>query len=435
MVVSKREIMTYSAYIAKITNVRKHPNADRLLLGECLGSQVVVGINTKENDIGIYFPADGRLSDEFMKRNNLVRKLDAEGKNVGGMFDANGKVRVQKLRGEKSDGFFCPVEFLNYIGFDTSDLKVGFAFSEVAGHKICEKFITTRTFAARDKKPREKSKFPLFHEMPDTEQLAYKLDELIDGMFLVFTEKIHGTSQRSANSIEEKMPWYGRIINGIFKRTVIRPKREYKYVCGTRRVVLKDFETHSGYYGENEMFRKYAHERFVGKLHEGENVYYEVVGYACENTTIMPTCDNIKLKDKEFVKKYGKTTTFTYGCPPGAHEVYVYRMSMTNNEGVEIDYSWDHVMRRCNQMDIKHVPELSRLIFREAFREKFLSICDKFVDGESMLTPTHIREGVVVRADGSKWNAWKYKSFAFKCLENIIKLDDTVVDIEEAQGV
>jgi len=427
--------MTYTAFITKITNVRKHPNADKLLLGECLGSQVVVGLDTKENDIGTYFPADGRLSDEFLTANNLVRKLDAEGKNIGGLFDANGKVRTQKIRGEKSDGFFCSLNTLVYTGFDTSDLKVGFAFSELAGHKICEKFISTKTFSARDKKPREKSKFPLFHEMPDTEQLAYKLDELKDGMFLVITEKQHGTSQRSARSIEERMPWYGRLINGVLRSTAIQPHREYKYVCGTRKVVLKDFISHTGYYGENEKFREYAHKRFDGKLHKGESVYYEVVGYASEGITIMPVCDNLKTRDKDFIKKYGKTTTFTYGCPPGAHEVYVYRMSMTNEDGREVDYSWDKVKHRCAEMDVNHVPELGRLIFRDTFREKFLKIADKFVDGDSTLDSTHIREGIVVRADGSKFMCWKYKNFSFKVLEDIIKLDAITPDIEESQDV
>jgi len=435
--------MTYTAFVTKINNVRKHPNADKLLIGECFGNQVIVGLDTKENDIGIYFPADGRLSDEFLKVNNLVRNVNAEGVNTGGLFDANGKVRTQKIRKEKSDGFFCPLSYLNYTGFDTSDLKVGFAFSEISGFKICEKFITTKTFSARDKKPREKSKFPLFHEMPDTEQLAYRLDELKDGMFLILTEKVHGTSQRSSNSIEEKHTWYGRIINGLFKRTIIEPRREYNYVCGTRRVVLKDFESNRGYYKENEMFRKYSHDQFVGKLHKGESVYYEVVGYAGENTTIMPTCDNTKLQDKEFVKKYGKTTTFTYGCPPGAHAVFVYRMSMTNEDGDEIDYSWDEVKRRCAQIDVNHVPELGRIIYTvdpkdppESSGKILLQILDNcYVDGESTLTPLHIREGVVVRADGSKWRAWKYKSFQFKVLEDIIKLNSETVDMEEVQDV
>jgi hypothetical protein len=440
--------MTYTAYVTRIKNVRKHPDPEThsLQVAECFGNQVIVGLNTKTDDIGIYFQSDGRLSDEFLTNNNLVRKVDpATGKNVGGLFDANGKVRTQKLRGEKSDGFFCPLEFLTYTGVDIKTLDVGFAFTEINGHKICEKFITTKTMGSRgDKKPREKTKFPLFYEHIDTEQLAYKMDELKDDMFLVFTEKLHGTSQRSAYSLEEKQLWYGKLINGIFKRMVIPPHKEYNYVCGTRRVVLKDFETHVGFYKENEMFRKYAHDKFLNKLHKGETIYYEVVGYAGEKTPIMNTCDNTKLKDKEFVKTYGKTTTFNYGCPPGHHEVYVYRITMTNEDGNVVDLSWDGVKHRCGQLGVNHVPELSRMIYyapmshedKEEHKNNFLhGECDLYACGSSTIDPSHLREGIVVRADGSKWEAWKYKSFQFKVLEDIIKLQDDAIDIEESQEV
>ena len=443
--------MTSNGYIVRIQNVRKHPDPDThsLQVGECFGNQVIVGLTTKTGDIGIYFPTDLRLSNEFLKANNLIRNVDpVTKKNTGGLFDDNGKVRCQKLRKEKSDGFFCPLENLSYTGVDLTTLQPGFSFMEINGHKICEKFVSQRTMSVRgEKKPREKSKFPLFHEHIDTEQLAYKLDELKDGMFLVFTEKLHGTSQRSANTIEETttQSWYGNIINGIFKRTIIEPivDKQYKYVCGTRRVVLKNIDdgiNPYGYYGENEVFRKHAHDKFAGKLRKGETVYYEVVGYAGENTPIMAPGNNTKLNDKEFVKRYGKETKFNYGCQPGQFDVYVYRMTMTNEDGDEIDLSWDNVKYRCMQMDIKHVPELFRMVFvkndmtEEVFKEYFMKLCNTYAEGESTVDPSHIREGIVVRNDGSKWGAWKHKSFHFKVLEDIIKLQD-VVDIEEAQEV
>lgn len=78
----------YNAIITKIKNVRKHPNADRLLLGECFQNQVVVGLETKEEDLGIYFPGDGRLSIEFMEANNLIGTKDpVTNERTGGMFN------------------------------------------------------------------------------------------------------------------------------------------------------------------------------------------------------------------------------------------------------------------------------------------------------------------------------------------------------------
>lgn len=431
--------MTYTAFITKIQNVRKHPDpaTHSLQIGECFGNQVIIGLNTKTDDIGIYFPTDGRLSEEFLKVNNLYRKV-VDGKNIGGLFDENGKVRTQKLRKEKSDGFFCPLEYLSYTGVDIATLIPGVAFTEINGHKICEKFINVRTASAggEKKKYTPKIKYPFFHEHIDTEQLAYRMDELKDGMFLIFTEKLHGTSQRTAYTIEEKPTWYGNLINGIFKRTIIEPLREYNHVCGTRRVVLKDFDKMQGFYGENEKFREFAHKNFVGKLRKGETVYYEVIGYASESTPLMPIANNEKLQDKAFVKAYGKTTCFKYGCHPGQHKVFVYRITITDPDGEEVDLSWDEVKYRCMQMGIEHVPELFRCVYAiPADKKEFLDFCNLYTDGESTLDPTHIREGVVVRADGSKWRAWKHKSFQFKVLEDIIKLSNDTVDIEEVQDV
>ena len=52
--------MTYSAIVAHI-NTRPFPNADRLLLGTCLGNQVVVGLDTQDGELGVFFNADGQL--------------------------------------------------------------------------------------------------------------------------------------------------------------------------------------------------------------------------------------------------------------------------------------------------------------------------------------------------------------------------------------
>ena len=49
----------YKAYITTLKNVRPHPNADRMLLADCFGNTVCVGLEAKENDVVIYFPVDG----------------------------------------------------------------------------------------------------------------------------------------------------------------------------------------------------------------------------------------------------------------------------------------------------------------------------------------------------------------------------------------
>ena len=43
----------YSAYVTKIKNIRKHPNANRLNLGECFGNTVVIGKDYNEETLYI----------------------------------------------------------------------------------------------------------------------------------------------------------------------------------------------------------------------------------------------------------------------------------------------------------------------------------------------------------------------------------------------
>ena len=104
----------YCAYITTIHNLRKHNNADRLQCATIFGNNVIVDMSYTEGQKVIYFPVDGQLSPEFAEENNLVRKKDAEGNNIGGYLDPNKRnITALKLRGEQSDGLILPIEVLS----------------------------------------------------------------------------------------------------------------------------------------------------------------------------------------------------------------------------------------------------------------------------------------------------------------------------------
>src|SRR5690606_26291120 len=90
-----------------------HSNADRLVCTNIYGNNVIVGKDTKIGDLGLYFPLEAQLGVEYAKANDLIRRKDENGKPAGGMFDDNRRVRAQTFRGEKSMGFFIPIESLN----------------------------------------------------------------------------------------------------------------------------------------------------------------------------------------------------------------------------------------------------------------------------------------------------------------------------------
>lgn len=420
----------YEAYITTLKNVRRHSNADRLQVGECFGNQVIIDLSYKEGDIGIYFPTDGKLGQEFAEANNLLRKKDENGNNIGGYLDPEKRnIKAIKLRGEKSDGLFMPLYSLTPF-CNINELKVGDRITTLNGNLICEKYIPRGN--KRKSGPRNQStkkvkviEFPLFKEHVDTEQLDYNLGEFRKGDTVYLTLKMHGTSQRTGllpkvNNKNIITKWKDKYL-----------KTKYDAVTGTRRVVIDSFNKDTGFYGTDK-FREQWHQFFKERLQKGEEVYYEVVGYVNETTPIMPDGDNKKVQDKEFIKQYGNKTRFSYGCEEGFCQAYVYRMTMTNEDGYVVEYPWELVKLRCEEMGINHVPELDKFIFRN--EKDLINRVSKYLDIPDPIGKTHIAEGVVARIDNRKsFKAYKKKGFYFKVLEGLIKDTAEVPDMEEAQ--
>lgn len=440
---------THVGYVVEVQKLRPHTNADKMQIATFFGNDTCIDLNTKIGDIGIYFPTDLQLSVEFAEYNNLLRKKDAEGNSIGGYMDPDKRnVTSIRLRGEKSDGLFLPISCLDYCFEDgaAAHLKVGDTIDVVNGHDICIKYVPRKNPARmgninEGNKTRKKkvAVAPLFTEHADTEQLAYNLAAFKSGDLVEITLKMHGTSQRTAYLPVFK--GYKRSFMDKILRREGTPIYDWGYVSGTRRVVLDDYE--GGFYGSNA-FRERHSKVFEGKLHKGEEVYYEVVGYTDTGAPIMGDCANKKLNDKVFIKQYGETTRFSYGCDSPFSELYVYRMTMTNEDGDVIEYTPDYMRYRCEQMGVKTVPVMWIGFIPEnpasaeddtiSAGEWIRNVAERFYDGPDPIGKTHVREGVVCRIiNRPKFAAYKHKNFAFKCLEGIVKADAEAPDMEEAQ--
>ncbi len=468
----------YCGYITRIENLRKHSNADRLQCGECFGNTVIVDLKTQPDELGVYFPVDGKLGVEYATENDLLRRKDENGKPAGGYLDPDKRnIKALKLRGEKSDGLFMPLRSLAKFT-DVSKLKEGDQITMLGGVIICEKYIPAvnrRCGSSGGGGNRTRKKrapiAPLFAEHADTEQLAYNLSAFYPGDLVEITLKMHGTSQRTGYLPTFK--GYRRTLLDKLLRRDGTPVYDWGYVSGTRRTVLENYE--GGWYGNNT-FREEHSKAFEGKLHKGETVYYEVVGFTTDGKPIMASVDNKKVDqangDKEFSRQYGKTTTFSYGCDVKGRDelvpaegggvmtrhvpqsdLYVYRMTMTNEDGDVVEYPPDFVRYRCKQMGVKCVPVLWKgyipetpkrypsnedgLTFREeecSAGEYIKEIAERFYDGADPVGKTHVREGVVVRiVDRPKFAAYKIKNFSFKVLEGLAKDVAAAPDMEEAQ--
>ena len=132
---------------------------------------------------------------------------------------------------------------------------------------------------------------------------------------------------------------------------------------------------------------------------------------------------------------------------------YVYRMTMTNEDGDVVEYTPDYMRYRCEQMGAKTVPVFCQMYLGEDYGRVLLpqagmsesymdgslgdivrKVAEQFYDGPDPVGKTHVREGVVIRiVNRLKFTAYKHKNFSFKVLEGIAKADAEAPDMEEAE--
>lgn len=438
--------MSYQAIVCKI-QTRPHPNADKLVLGTVHGYQVVVGLDTNEGDLGVFFPTDGQLSPEMCEANDLIGyKDEATGERRGGFFGKNRRVRSQKFRGEKSDGYWTPLTALEFTGANLSELKEGDQFGELNGVAVCNKYFTPATLKAQQAgKGKARRENDLFAKHVDTLQFRNEVDRLPADSIIYLTEKVHGTSGRVGlvkEAVNLPTPKWKRPFAKVFK-IKNKTREEHVPLLGTRNTILAD-HTVEGFYGSEE-FRWNAVEKIVPNLHKGEIIYFELAGFTTTGQPIMAQPSTKELKDIK--KKYGEQMTFSYGQAPGTCGLHVYRITRVNEDGNAVELPWTQVKARCRELGINHVPEFhgayqlsadepltNRMPPFEGFDTEWLKyeVAD-LMEGPSLLDESHIREGVVVRAelpDGST-TFLKSKSFTFGVLEGYLKTADDYVDTEE----
>lgn len=423
----------YKAIVSAIT-VRPHGNAHSLQLGLVHGHQVVVGLDVKDGDVGVFFPCDGQLSDAMCRANHLYSESAALSLGIPpsevpkfGFFSEKRRVRAQKFRGEKSDGFWVELDSLAWTGIDVSVLSPGDMIDELNGKVVCEKYFTPATLRAmKGGTPKtEKLTSVIFPKHVDTAQFRYFVGGIPKGSLITITEKIHGTSGRYGHVLESrKLVGWRRVLSRLLGRGT--STKRWVHLNGSRNVTLLE-DTGPGFYGSHE-FRYDVTKNL--SLHKGEIVYFEIVGWVNETTPIMPPHP---IDDKEVKKKYGAQMSYTYGCPPGVHALYVYRITRLNEDGVETELSWTQTKLRARELGLQVVPEVAPAFVYDGKPEGLEETVGTLMEGDSTLDARHIREGVVLRIEGENGTTYlKSKQWLFGILEGYLKDDETSVDLEES---
>lgn len=442
----------YTAIICKI-KVSPIPNAEKIQVANCGGYTAIIGKDHKDGELGIFFPSDGQLTWNMVRANKLHR-------NDGGYLEDNRRIRTIKLMGIKSEGVWLSLNSLNWaseskgkvknndktinLNKKPHELKEGDKLTTLNGNHLCNKYITPGT---RQKTPVKKSiwaKMKAFYfkvkskklDFPkhyDTEKLQHALSsrQIPIGTPYYVTIKLHGTSQRSGY-VESKS-----LLRFIPEKLgLMKPK--YVSVCGTRNLTLPHNSC-------KDLYRPIAHNVFANKLHKGEIVYYEIVGYGENGKSIMASHD---IKDKKFSSpifySYGMIPTVGNETPVyGKHfDIYVYRITQNG-----YDLSPSEIDLRCNQLGLKVVPRVIQKQW-DGNIEAFLQFCKQVTEqngSRSQIDSSHIEEGICIRFYGYHDISYeekaltdftaKYKSWLFCDCEGIAKNSDSYVDVEEIEEV
>ena len=440
--------MSYKAIITPIVNVRDHSNANALKLGTACGCQVVVGMDTKEGTLGVFFGEGGALSHDMCCENNLYRHAELNRDNTAkaGFFEDNRRIKTMKLRGEKSEGFWTELKVLEWTGIDTSTLEQGFEFDQLNGRPICEKYYSEATVKAMRKnkqgKPGKKKRRPLesvfetFKKHFDTTHLGRAIHTIPGGAVLQISEKCHGTSGRTGYLEEEiQLGWFKTWWNKHFPMKF--ETKQWSYVSGSRNVIYDPHKDIVDGYYKGTTFREEIHNDIKRRgLHKGETLYYEIVGYNEKGAAIMGTAkaDNKDLKD--VVKQYGKQFHWSYGCNTSGDfmpfKILLYRITRTTPDGYQIEVPYAQMVTRAAELGIEVVPNLKEPFIYDGDKEALIKLCDELIKGSSVLDNRHIKEGVVVRVEAPNKEIFlKHKGFEFCVIENGMKANKDYVDTEE----
>ena len=417
LTINQPENDNYAAVVTRIKTINPLENCDNVVGVPLFGFQAIVSKDTKVGDIGIVFPAESQLSEEYTAQNNLFRHAELnKDKEKAGYIEDNRRVKAMKFRGHRSDCLFMPLSSLEYTGINVQELNEGDIFDELNGHEICKKYTVKRKTYDRVEKNKHKvftrveEKFLPMHY--DSENYFRNKDVIKGNQRVVVTQKLYGTSVRIGNTIVKRQ--LSLIERAAKKLGVKVQETEFDYVYGSRKVIKDVNNPRSQHFYDVDLWSTEG-ERVKDSIPENFIVYGELIGWTPNNAPIQKG--------------------YTYKVPVGTCDLYVYRVAIVTNQGKLVDLSWDQVKEFCRDMGLKAVPELWVGI------HKYLDI-DEFMDknyreeGYKNAVPldkdSPCDEGVCIRTDGIAPYILKAKSPKF--FEHETKmLDQEVEDIEETQ--
>lgn len=414
----------YCVTIVEIRNIIELDNCDNVVHTNIMGNLVITSKDTKVGDVGLYFPVETQLSDEYCKINNLYRHSENNSNpDKKGYMEDNRRIRCVKFRGHESQGLFMPISSVSEFLDEGDELFIGDEFDTLNDHSICNKYVVkireSNPSNRKNKKPKESKIIDnqfRFHE--DTNMLYKNLNKINPEDYIHISYKLHGTSGISSKILCKKKLSLWNKIGKLLGFDV--NKQQYDYIYASRKVIKNsDLNPNANHFYGDDIWG-FAHEVVKDYLTNGLTLYYEIVGFLPSGAVIQKDYD--------------------YGQEPGTFGIYIYRITYTNTEGKVFEYSAKQVQEWCKLNGLNAVPELYYGKVKDfyAFRntinweDDFLSAIKLMYNDHNcyMCKNTVPEEGCVIRLDKLNFEAYKAKSALFYERETKM-LDKGEVDIEE----
>ncbi len=410
----------YSAVVVKINTLLELEGCDNLLWVPMLGLQALVSKDYKEGELYLMFPAEVQLSDDFCSNNNLYRHSDLNlDPNAKGYIEDNRRVRAVKLRGHISSALLVPLNFLCYLtDVSYNDLKEWDSFDTINDIEICKKYIVFKREPWTNRIGGKNKRFQridnkVFPEHFDSDNFWINERKYKPTDLLVVTQKLHGTSARFGYvKTRRQLKWYERVLRwlGVKINDI-----EYDHIYASRTVIINWTVTkdYTWFYKTNVW--EVINERYGNRIPKDYIIYGEIVW-----------------RDWQWAIQ----KNYTYGLPQWEMELYVYRISIVNDDGLITDLSWDNIREFCKLQWMKPVPELWRGIYlgldiNEFMEKRYFE--QWYTNCLPLSHPTLPDEWVIVRREGIIPYLTKAKCQWFLVMESKER-DSGVVDMESAQS-
>ncbi len=421
------------AEIVQLKNPIKHPNADKLLIWNINGFDVITDLSYNEGDICVYFPLECQINPAFLAYLNMFSDSTLNNDTTAkGYMHKTGRVRAVKLREVLSDGIVIKFDnFAKWVserGY-TIKAEIGAQFNDIDKLWICKKYVVVISEPKENNK-KVKGRQPkaqdflidgqfAFHEK--TKHLQKEIGTLLPADIITVSHKLHGTSAVYANVlVNRKLSFFERLLSKFVNIEKLVYTRMY-----SSRSVLKFIEKfwhtkEQGYYNIDVWGTVY--EDIKDKIKKGYTLYGEIIG---------------TVNGKQIQKGYDYTALMTNNT----YEFFVYKITYTTPEGIVMELDWAQMQHYCKKHNLQLVPcefyGQASVLFPyfqdnlDEWRKSIITTLSENIEKNCIYCNNKVPfEGVVLRIEGDSPQRFKLKSQAFKLMESK-QMDEGVVDIEE----